>query len=838
MSSTDGSIEQELDADLYGSGSKFSDDSGIEDSWNEESSTMPSTASTKKQGEDNIDENTKLIPSADENPYPPFSQLTPPSEQCTEVYRPFNIYPTTSPESTDIVRCDVKDANAVEGVCGIENLGNTCFMNAGLQCIFASTLFQQAMLKEMSLGSCQMNPENSQSVVRMVDKFLEIFMKLISGEYAYLYPRDFHSALTQVLPLFGDRKQHDCQEFVSFLLNTLHDAFNRVSPLKKFSPIKEIRESSPQMSNLRLEGSSESENDDAQDTGEEVPKRMRMDQLDSEPDFGVECDERLNPAQTAWRNYVEQNRSLIVDTFQGQFKSMVTCEKCHHVSATFEPFMHVSVPIPHANEQQVLVTCRLQTQCVPNKTRLQTQRFVVTVSKNATVGNVKDQLMKAIKFDQKVEEEDLIMAEVANGTLLRTLVPDMGLQFLKLKENKQLYAIECLKMKPVENDPGLVKEVMGEDSGGVLPREGPTGWHTCGICLEDIFDDDLMIHGICGGVLCSDCLEATACYHSGKSFPCPVCNATVDEKSFSGITKSLKGANVKRTVLIPVLMRNVTQPLQQGQDASVSPTEKFRALGHPAVFLFPHTIKSSDIWQELKRIAPSAEDLVLSLVLTDAQGMSCSRCDTFADCSGCNIEDDDKIIQFKPGDHITISFQKISPELLKELSEVKDDVSVSSLRNGDMVKLGECFEYFCESEILGEENPWFCPKCRRNQNATKCISISRWPEVLIVHLKRFYFEGLQSAKVKSPVDFELNKFNLDLVCSTEALAKDSCIFDLTGIVCHKGSLTSGHYTAYCKHDNTWYFFNDETTCEADISSIQLEDIYMLFYQRAEVESAS
>ena len=41
----------------------------------------------------------------------------------------------------------------------------------------------------------------------MVDKFLEIFMKLISGEYAYLYPRDFHSALTQVLPLFGDRKQ-------------------------------------------------------------------------------------------------------------------------------------------------------------------------------------------------------------------------------------------------------------------------------------------------------------------------------------------------------------------------------------------------------------------------------------------------------------------------------------------------------------------------------------------------------------------------------------------------------------------------------------------------------
>ena len=61
---------------------------------------------------------------------------------------------------------------------------------------------------------------------------------------------------------------------------------------------------------------------------------------------------------------------------------------------------------------------------------------------------------------------------------------------------------------------------------------------------------------------------------------------------------------------------------------------------------------------------------------------------------------------------------------------------------------------------------------------------------------RFYFEGLQSAKVTSPVNFELNKFNLDLVCSTEALAKDSCIFDLTGIVCHKGSTFRVPYISF------------------------------------------
>ena len=55
------------------------------------------------------------------------------------------------------------------------------------------------------------------------------------------------------------------------------------------------------MSNLRLETSSESENDDQEETIQEVPKRMKMDVFEPEPDYGVECDEKLTQAQTAWR---------------------------------------------------------------------------------------------------------------------------------------------------------------------------------------------------------------------------------------------------------------------------------------------------------------------------------------------------------------------------------------------------------------------------------------------------------------------------------------------------------------------------------------------------------
>ena len=53
-------------------------------------------------------------------------------------------------------------------------------------------------------------------------------------------------------------------------------------------------------------------------------------------------------------------------------------------------------------------------------------------------------------------------------------------------------------------------------------EDGATGWHSCSICLEDTFDDDLLVHSICGGMMCKGCLKATSDFHGNLSFPCPV----------------------------------------------------------------------------------------------------------------------------------------------------------------------------------------------------------------------------------------------------------------------------------------------------------------------------
>ena len=57
----------------------------------------------------------------------------------------------------------------------------------------------------------------------------------------------------------------------------------------------------------------------------------------------------------------------------------------------------------------------------------------------------------------------------------------------------------------------------------------------------------------------------------------------------------------------------------------------------------------------------------------------------------------------------------------------------------DQLDLDDCLAAFSEKEMLDESNPWYCPVCRIHQCATKTLSIWRFPDFLIIYLKRFIF---------------------------------------------------------------------------------------------------
>ncbi len=60
-----------------------------------------------------------------------------------------------------------------------------------------------------------------------------------------------------------------------------------------------------------------------------------------------------------------------------------------------------------------------------------------------------------------------------------------------------------------------------------------------------------------------------------------------------------------------------------------------------------------------------------------------------------------------------------------------------SIAQSTSVNINECLKLFTQSERLTRDNPWFCSKCKKHQEATKQMNIWRLPKYLIITLKRF-----------------------------------------------------------------------------------------------------
>jgi ubiquitin C-terminal hydrolase len=67
------------------------------------------------------------------------------------------------------------------------------------------------------------------------------------------------------------------------------------------------------------------------------------------------------------------------------------------------------------------------------------------------------------------------------------------------------------------------------------------------------------------------------------------------------------------------------------------------------------------------------------------------------------------------------------------------------------VTLNQCLDYFVKEEILDKEDAWRCPKCQKKRKASKQLTLSKLPDVLLIHLKRFSIDGLFKNKLDTMV---------------------------------------------------------------------------------------
>lgn len=192
-----------------------------------------------------------------------------------------------------------------QGLTGLRNIGNTCYMNSIIQCLSNTFALVKYFLNDSYL--CDVN-RNSVLGDRgeVVDEFAVILKALWNGQYKCITPRDFKNTVGKYAPMFAGFDQHDSQEFLTFLLDQLHEGLNKVT---ERVPVLE------------------------QDN-ENIPEEIA--------------------AVTAWESYKKLNKSIIVELFQGQLKSTLRCLTCQKISVTFQTFQYLSLPIPSSTK------CKLQ----------------------------------------------------------------------------------------------------------------------------------------------------------------------------------------------------------------------------------------------------------------------------------------------------------------------------------------------------------------------------------------------------------------------------------------------------------------------------------------------
>uniref|UniRef100_A0A670I4T7 Ubiquitin carboxyl-terminal hydrolase n=1 Tax=Podarcis muralis TaxID=64176 RepID=A0A670I4T7_PODMU len=200
-----------------------------------------------------------------------------------------------------------------------------------------------------------------------------------------------------------------------------------------------------------------------------------------------------------------------------------------------------------------------------------------------------------------------------------------------------------------------------------------------------------------------------------------------------------------------------------------------------------------------------------------------------------SLNTDGKILKLSSHATLAIDWDSDTRKLLFDEHEAQAFEKHNSMfqpqKKKTTVALKDCIELFTTMETLGEHDPWYCPNCKKHQQATKKFDLWSLPRILVVHLKRFSYNRYWRDKLDTVVEFPIRDLNMsEFVCDPAA---SPYVYDLIAVSNHYGGMGVGHYTAYAKNkvNGKWYYFDDSSVSPASEEQIVTKAAYVLFYQR-------
>ncbi|XP_078676513.1 ubiquitin carboxyl-terminal hydrolase 15-like isoform X3 [Branchiostoma floridae x Branchiostoma belcheri] len=651
------------------------------------------------------------------------------------------------------------------GLCGLSNLGNTCFMNSALQCLSNVPVLTRYFLENHYQE--ELNSDNPLGMKGEIAKtYAELIKQIWSGKYSYTIPRNFKTAVGRFAPQFSGYQQQDSHELLAFLLDGLHEDLNRI----RKKPYVELRDA------------------------------------DGRPDEEV--------ADEAWKNHRLRNDSIIVDTFHGLFKSTLVCPECSKISITFDPFCYLSLPLPIKKERFIeVVLIRMDPAAKPMQYKLSVPKM----------GTVQD-LCEALSRLTKISPDKMVVTDVYNHRFHKVFAPDEGLSHILDRDDIYVYEVP---VNTCDDPDTLILPVYMRER---KVRQNPS--YNYNNVSTVLFGTPLLV-------------------------PIPRKNTTYED-------------------LYRIMIQKMSRYIQEPDSGDEWYGEEIKNCVKDGV-IGDDDMKNDNLDGEAESEEDSCqgnESLMNDNSMSDEE-VNCDNrphrmftfhlVNSYGSAEIEHIRDDDRPIKFTNRSYLALDWdpkakEKYYDEKQAEELDVDETVNATPMRKRQVISLKDCIQLFLVKEKLGADDPWcstfwcasgnllvqsqalssvlklycndpwYCPSCKKHQQATKKFDLWSLPKILVIHLKRFSYNRYWRDKLDTMVEFPTR--DLDM---SEFIINDGhgyATYDLIGVSNHYGGMGGGHYTAYGKsrEDHQWYYFDDSSVSPASEDQCVSKAAYVLFYE--------
>ena len=255
---------------------------------------------------------------------------------------------------------DLLDFRLNHGVCGSQNLGNTCFMNSSIACLSnCSELTEYFLTNKYEKDKNENNVDGAQGYLAVEWHNLLVYYWLTNNRIGN--PKRIKNIVGSKNKKFLGFNQQDSNEFMTVFLEILGEDLNRTTE-KQYKELKE--------------------------------------QQKNESD--------IDAAKRFWDLHIKRNDSIVTDLFHGLLKSIIICPRCGFNNITYDPFNTLTLTIPDENKIYQLQQKRKKIITIKKKKEkevvniyyvspfslIQTKRFEIEVYKGLTLNEIIKEIQK------------------------------------------------------------------------------------------------------------------------------------------------------------------------------------------------------------------------------------------------------------------------------------------------------------------------------------------------------------------------------------------------------------------------------------------------------------